>query len=319
MKIMVFIRFISGIVLTSMAMLALADVDLPTKFTNRDSIANTRHNLTQSTIGAGATNMDPYRNDYGEVCVYCHTPHGASGTLAAPLWNRTQLNTSYTTYDTLGTSTLTQAVTAPGVNSLTCLSCHDGTVAVDSIINMPNANTNGVASDNYLASQQSSQNEAFLDSWTNASGVEANVHLGLASAQNGVSEATGCLACHSPDAGVLASGATDFRIFAIGTDLTNDHPVGITYPTARTVGADADFNATDGSLPGKMTWYDDGDGRPQKDEIRFYDTGDGPEVECSSCHDPHGVPSGGAGSQFNATFLRTANSGSAVCQTCHNK
>jgi hypothetical protein len=31
------------------------------------------------------------------------------------------------------------------------------------------------------------------------------------------------------------------------------------------------------------------------------------------------VPSGGAGSQFNATFLRTANSGSAVCQTCHNK
>jgi hypothetical protein len=304
--------------LVFMTTLALADGDLPTKFSNSGSIANTRHNLTQSTIGAGSGTMNPYRNDYEEVCVYCHTPHGASGTLDAPLWNRTHPGNTYTTYDSLGTSTLTQAVTQPGVNSLTCLSCHDGTVAIDSIINMPNANSAGTASGNYSAAQQSAQDNTFLNSWTNASGADATAHIGLASAQNGASEGDGCLACHSPAAGIVGTGATDFRIFAIGTDLTNDHPVGITYPAARTLGADADFNATNGTQAG-MTWYDDGDGKAQKNEIRFYDTGDGPEVECASCHDPHGVPSGGAGSPFNATFLRTSNSGSAVCQTCHNK
>jgi len=298
---------------------ALAGPDVPSKFTNRDSIANTRHNLTQQITGLNSSLMDTQRNQYEQVCVYCHTPHGANDTLDAPLWNRTHLNTTYTTYDTLGTSTLTQAVSQPGVNSLTCLSCHDGTVGIDSIINMPNANSAGTASGNYSAAQMTSQNNGFLDTWVNVSGSSAG-HVTLGNSNEDGSN-VGCMACHSNSgSGAFFPQATDFRIFVIGTDLTNDHPVGITYPAARTVGADADFNATNGSLAGKMTWYDDdSDGRAQKDEIRFYDTGDGPEVECASCHDPHGVPSGGAGSQFNATFLRTSNSGSAVCQTCHNK
>jgi predicted CXXCH cytochrome family protein len=35
-----------------------------------------------------------------------------------------------------------------------------------------------------------------------------------------------------------------------------------------------------------------------------------PFVECASCHDPHST---------NQTFLRIANTGSAVCLACHNK
>ena len=50
-----------------------------------------------------------------------------------------------------------------------------------------------------------------------------------------------------------------------------------------------------------------------------FESGDGFEVECGSCHDPHGVPSGGNGSAFLPTFLRVTNAGSAVCLTCHNK
>ena len=60
--------------------LVLADVDLPTKFTNQGSIGNTRHNMTQrpaSLVVPSGAIMDPYRNDYQEVCVYCHTPHAA--------------------------------------------------------------------------------------------------------------------------------------------------------------------------------------------------------------------------------------------------
>ena len=44
---------------------------------NMDSIAKSRHNLTVSYSTYG-TEMNSYRNDYREICVYCHTPHGAN-------------------------------------------------------------------------------------------------------------------------------------------------------------------------------------------------------------------------------------------------
>jgi mono/diheme cytochrome c family protein len=287
--------------------IAIADVDLPSKFSNLGGIANTRHNLTQSTIGVGAVTMNQYRNSYGEVCVYCHTPHGANTQIDLPLWNRTFIDNSYKTYDTLRTNSLTQAVTAPGINSLACLSCHDGTLAVDTIINMP-------GSGNFDAMQEIGQKDSFLnDNWDNAEGADASVHMSLSNGE--------CLACHSADydanpvAAMLGGGATSFDLFVIGTDLTNDHPVGVSLPV-KVLGID--FNDPSQTKANDIAFYDlDGDGRPDKDEIRYYNTGDGFEVECSSCHDPHGVPLSGAGSEFIPSFLRRANDNSDVCLTCH--
>jgi len=298
---------------------ARADTDLPTKFSNQGSVANTRHNLSQrQNSGGGPTGalMDPYRNDYMEVCVYCHTPHAANTGVALPLWNRTLRATSYTTYDMLGTSTLTEPVTQPGPNSLACLSCHDGQTAVDSVINMP-TRPNQVAllaayPGGYLASQATTQNNTFLNAWNNERGPDASVHLGL-----NPTEALGCLACHSSNAGLVGAGAADFRAGVIGTDLRNDHPVGVRYPV--TFGPAVDFNPTTATKP-SMRWFDgNGNGRPDTREVRLYDSGDGYEVECASCHDPHGVPAGAAGSTFLPTFLRVANTGSALCLTCHIK
>jgi len=285
---------------------AWAAGDLTSKFSNRGSITNTRHNMTQRQASGGPSgaNMDPYRNDYGEVCVYCHTPHGANANVMLPLWNRTIKATTYTTYAALGTSTLTQAVTQPGPNSLACLSCHDGQVAVDSIINMPGAG-------GYNPAQAGSQNNGFLDAWTNPAGPDATVHIGL----NPV-ESQGCLVCHSSGAGILGAGATDFRVFVIGTDLRNDHPVGVQFPANP---ADFGFQPTTGSIPSVRFFDRDGDGRLDTNEVRLYDSGNGPAVECASCHDPHGVPSAGTGSQFNPSFLRVNNAGSVLCLTCHVK
>ena len=209
--------------------------------------------------------------------------------------------TTYQTYDLLGTSSLTQTVAQPGAASLSCLSCHDGQTAVDSIINMP-------GSGRYQASQATSQDNAFLNSWNNASGPDATVHIGL----NGAAPETGCLACHAPGAEIFKAGATDFTIFAIGTDLRNDHPVGITYPV--TSGTSTEFK-TPGGQKGATFFFDDGDNNMEKQEVRVYDG----KVECASCHDPHGVPSGAPGSTFKPTFLRVANTGSALCLTCHTK
>jgi hypothetical protein len=296
-----------ALVLAALAMLPGANAqtspDVATKFSNRNSIANTRHNLSQRQLGGGGPNptfMDTTRNDYQEVCVYCHTPHGANRTIAAPLWNRTVRSTTYQTYDLLGTVSLTQPVSQPGANSLTCLSCHDGQTAIDSIINMP-------GSGRYSAAQETTQNNAFLDAWNNASGTDTSSHGRLGNE---------CMACHSPAVGGLI-GATDFSAFVIGTDLRNDHPVGIRYPTA--AGAGTDFK----DPPRKeavLAYFDtNGNSRADTGEIRMYNTGQGYEVECASCHDPHGVPSSGPGSIFNPTFLRISNAGSAVCLACHTK
>lgn len=67
----------------------------------------------------------------GQICVVCHTPHGGNTTVTdAPLWNHAVTTASYTLYSsgTLNAGVLLQPT---GVSKL-CLSCHDGTVAIDS-------------------------------------------------------------------------------------------------------------------------------------------------------------------------------------------
>jgi predicted CXXCH cytochrome family protein len=67
----------------------------------------------------------------GEICVVCHTPHNAAVIADAPLWNHDVTTSTFTTYSSPtfdGSTTITQ----PDGSSVLCLSCHDGTVAVDS-------------------------------------------------------------------------------------------------------------------------------------------------------------------------------------------
>ena len=64
------------------------------------------------------------------------------------------------------------------------------------------------------------------------------------------------------------------------------------------------------------------DGIRQKSDLTLYSDGQGAggtayQVECATCHDPHG-PETVPGTP-NPTFLRIANTGSAVCLTCHAK
>lgn len=288
--------------------------DVPSKASNIGGIVNTRHNMTQSYLPAGSIlTMDTYRNNYGEICVYCHTPHGANTQIALPLWNRSIPATTYNTYNS---STITQPVSQPGPNSLSCLSCHDGTVSIDSVINMPGG-------DGYLKSQEKAPINAaqalvktnFLNTWVNASAdpffPTPSQHSSL------VSPGGGCIQCHSTTGfGALVTGAPSFDVFNIGSDLRNDHPVGIRYPTT---GPGVDFRPTTAVFKNIAFFDNNANGNPDPNEIRLYNTGQGFEVECASCHDPHGVPSNGVGTVNNKTFMRVSNSGSGLCLTCHVK
>jgi predicted CXXCH cytochrome family protein len=64
-------------------------------------------------------------------CGVCHTIHQAVHIVSAPLWNHeTTVVAGYTLYDSPtfdGNSTITD----PGASSRLCLSCHDGTVALE--------------------------------------------------------------------------------------------------------------------------------------------------------------------------------------------
>lgn len=101
-------------------------------------VSATKHNMGSGgpgTIKVGGTGATT------EVCVFCHTPHAAV-VANGPLWNRTAGSATYAPYTS---ATLTGGTYAsglgtaqtPGAISLACLSCHDGTQAMNSVINQP--------------------------------------------------------------------------------------------------------------------------------------------------------------------------------------
>lgn len=249
-------------------------------------IANTKHNL--GSTGSGTYNT----TDTAAICVFCHTPHGADTSAPVPLWNRKlPSGASFTTYASMGTSTLDSANGLTGSVSLACLSCHDGTQAMDVMINAPGSGGYNAAGADAL--------------YTWAGGIDT-IPVGIT---------------------------------RIGTDLKDDHPISIQYAgggydATQTLGTSAAgttctncvdkdfFKPSQANLGGTQVWWVNSTGGTtarEKTDMLLYTRGIGvytgqtqaePFVECASCHDPH---------TETATFLRVANTGSAVCLACHNK
>jgi hypothetical protein len=267
-------------------------------------IANTKHNLGSGAGPAGRNQV----SDTAEICVFCHTPHGADTAAPAPLWNK-RLGAagvpagggSYTTYASLNTPSLDGTVAAVGSISMACLSCHDGTQAMDNIINAP-----GSGGYDSTGGGNSGLTYTWAGTRVNAAGVM----------QNG--------------GGFIAN---------LGTDLSNDHPIGIQYCGGGLTGSgttvsgtckDGDFNPlqTASINSNQVFWVETGGTGKQRTDLPMYsrtgaDASLGPLVECASCHDPH-VEQGqagptGTGQTSGATFLRISNNSSAVCTTCHVK
>jgi len=95
------------------------------------------HGITYTIHNLSASQAEiTWRSDETQVCIFCHTPH--SGSLDGPLWNRDSPTTAYTHYNS---ASLSAAVKSLGENravskeSLLCLSCHDGSIAVNSLLN----------------------------------------------------------------------------------------------------------------------------------------------------------------------------------------
>ena len=98
-------------------------------------VTNSSHNL--STSGP----LTDKSSDEDQICVFCHTPHEA--TVTVPLWNHSMSAVaSYDVYSS-GTSPTLDAVDLTDIGGGTdisnlCMSCHDGTIAVNSLGNPSN-------------------------------------------------------------------------------------------------------------------------------------------------------------------------------------
>jgi predicted CXXCH cytochrome family protein len=200
-------------------------------------VKDTKHNFTSP-----ASSPNAYFFGTRQVCVFCHTTHNGDQTMGA-LWNHeTNPSQSYDMYDS-PTIDMPQS-NSPHKGSLVCLSCHDGTIAVNSLNNLP--------------------------------GPEGAGNFGTpgGSALDG--------------AGRLTTSSDAY----VGTDLSDDHPVGITY------------NA---SLDPTGFVAKTGDTAAYPDRL----LSEGLYVECISCHNPH--------DDTYSDFLVESNANSDLCTRCHTK
>lgn len=223
------------------------------------SVIGSKHDLSSLDERAGTGVMgDMMFDNFQRACVYCHAPHTPAHTPTrgnAPLWNKLYPLTTYKVYDS---PTLDSTSSQPASTSLACLSCHDGTLAVDRLINKPPQTKTDTDTHHMKIAKGGGNNQ--------------------------------CSQCHRGGENSIP-GIHDLGIAAFGSNLSDDHPVSISYPRERD---DSQFHP----VPDDDV-FDNG--------VRLFSG----RVECASCHNVHNPD--------RTPFLRAGVEGSALCLTCHAK
>lgn len=244
-------------------------------------VVGSQHDLTAGGDAQGSTTATD------QVCIFCHTPHGSDTAAPVPLWNKVLgAPATYTQYSTLATPTFDSAEAPVGSVSLACLSCHDGTQAMDVVINGP-------GSGNY--------NPAGSEIDGTAIGVMVGTPVPTLGTDltddHPVSIQYGGGGLTAADPNGQATGPLDDPDFNLPwRDTINNQPI---WWVDSAIGTTGVRERTD------MLLY-------TRDDLGIQE----PFVECGSCHDPHNASTQGPGS---VAFLRVSNAASQVCTTCHIK
>ncbi len=244
-------------------------------------IAKTVHNLSSSAPDFGGAGS-PYRStNEDEICIFCHTPHG--GSLNGPLWNKVlPASTSFTHYNSASLSTQVGASNrAVNDESLLCMACHDGSLAVHHVLN-PSNDTGGQPAD--------AGGTVAIDSNT---GTKIGVLF------------DGVIA---GDIGDRLDWDNFGMALEVHGDLTDDHPISFSY---NSVVGNPPYSS--GDKVGHLRDLPTAEGKG----VRFF--GAGKRLECSSCHDPHVDYYSASGDPNYTPFLIKPNTNSQLCLSCHVK
>lgn len=251
------------------------------------------HDMSTGSSGSAVTGTTA---DDDQVCVFCHTPHDSATTAlqVIPLWNRT-------TTATVFTGATKYADNGSGTLSGTPL---DLSIAAGGGVSLACLSCHdGTQAMSALINIPGSG-----DSWAVAT------YQDNATATGSMNTGTGILQ----------------GVVNLGTDLSNDHPIGIQYGGGGctsaadcAAGALTDTAMKGAYLSGTQHWVDV-DGLlsySAADVIPLFDRDFGgtdmPSVECASCHDVHAAT---ANSQIaGQMLLRVSSADSAICTSCHVK
>lgn len=258
-------------------------------FAGQSNVRWTVHNLSNNTNNGNGLNKAQrhfYSDTVDQVCIFCHTPHNAAA--VSPLWNKATVAAGqqfmmYTSSKTL--TTAARQVTAPGPESLLCLSCHDGRTAINILHSSGIGTPTGVGNDKTVD----------IMGWENDASIPGGIGVSLGSFSGFGSYPANL-------------GATANDPYA-GTDLTNDHPISVPYDTAQGQSAGR-LNPRAGIDP-RIKFF----GASYKVECS----------SCHDPHVDYGygidrIPSGSPTGDTTLTpFLRMSNAGSSLCLACHNK
>jgi predicted CXXCH cytochrome family protein len=264
-------------------------------------VTRTKHNLSSvppdqilssSTQPRPGTSRDVFSLETTEICVFCHTPHGANSTAAsqlrAPIWNRNLSQASYQLYDQVWSRSFEGKLNpgAPTGYSRLCLSCHDGTIALGALRNAPGSGGFNL---------DPTQNPPIQ--MTYAPGVTPPFPSGTI-----------------PEGSGSATGNTR----RLGTDLRNDHAISFVFDDAlASVDKELVFPGGEPIRPANEALYPSGIG-----PMRRYDgetQGVYDSVQCTSCHNPHQV---NYPKFLRANWLQNAPEHSGeqiICLFCHDK
>jgi len=275
----------------------------PTQVLPAEDVRNTKHNFFLNQDVAYTADQTT------EVCVFCHTPHGgqpSSSVNSVPLWNRALPDgAGYTMYDSPNFDGKPSQTGQPIGVSLACLSCHDGSIGIDSLINAPGSG--GYLGANKTGNQDSDVSLGFHTGAT--LGVDADGSMNDSDRPDCTPGAAGdCF--HSP----LGPQTNDefFVGFPLGfagsygmapfpnltTNLSDDHPISMQIPDGtQSTTVDPQFEEIAASFQNSkadgtgVTWVTRTGALnvDPRDRLRAYPSG-GPNteyVECASCHNPH--------------------------------
>lgn len=243
-----------------------------------------------------------------EICKPCHTPHNADVSLTGRIWAHTLSTATYKYHGGTGTSPTndgstrmdpaTANVTQTGMDNATrlCLSCHDGTVALDSF--KGKVGGFGSTSIDTLKSADGSYNPNL--GGTGAQPDLSNDHPVGYSAK--YDEWAGITFTTNPDGSVTQSG--EYRYKPINNVLnvkklklavsTNAYSTNPNVQAGRTTGVNPYGAYPVGGTTTTNNYY---------------------SVSCVTCHNVHN--NGGAPEERG--LLQISNNASDLCLSCHNK